>query len=277
MKVPFSKYAGSGNDFILLDNRDQKILLELSQIQDLCDRRQGIGADGIIMMEKGSDAPLKMRIFNSDGSEAEMCGNGIRCFYKYMEELGVTTPVIESKAGKHTLEKKDHLIKASMTDPKDLRWKVKLSDTVTVDYIDTGVPHAILFVHDIDAVDINTLGPFIRRHKAFDPKGANANFVEILSPGRIKIRTFERGVEGETLACGTGATAAAIIYALTNHWTQEVEVIPASLEPLIVDFKQTENRIGSVHQTGPAKLIFHGSFHLKDRYAAEDHAKKTSL
>lgn len=277
MEIPFSKYVGSGNDFILLDNRDNKIVLSPSQIKALCDRRMGIGGDGLIFMEKGDEKPLKMRIFNSDGSEAEMCGNGLRCFSKFMEEQGVISPVVESKMGVHKLEKRGLHVKASMTEPTGLKQGIKLSESLSVDYLDTGVPHAVLFVEDIEQVDVAKLGSYIRHHEAFKPRGANANFVQIIRPGQIRIRTFERGVEGETLACGTGATAAAILYALKENWTNEVEVIPQSQESLIIEFQQAGNRIHDVNQTGPARFIFHGSFHLKDRYAAEDYSKKTSF
>ncbi len=269
MEIPFSKYSGSGNDFVIIDNRELKIKLDPSQIKLICDRKQGIGSDGVILAEPGTKSPIKMRIFNSDGSEAEMCGNGLRCLSHFLDKHSIKSPSIESLAGLHAHEKQGLGIKTSMSDPVDLRQNIRLSEDIVIDYIDTGVPHAVYFVDDVDAIDILKIGSFIRHHPQLKPRGANANFVQLVANNKIRVRTYERGVEGETLACGTGVTAAAILSSLKYNLKSPIETLPQSNESIIIDFKWDGKKPTHVTMTGPARLIFQGSFHLKDRYASE--------
>lgn len=270
MEVPFAKLAGSGNDFVIVDNRSLRYSFAPEQIRLICDRKTGIGADGLILAEPGEKCSVKMRIYNSDGYEAEMCGNGLRCLARFLNEKGIKTPDIESKMGIHSQEVLLEGVRVSMTDPKNMRLQVELKKGLTVDYLDTGVPHAVLEVTDLDNIDINILGPYIRHHEAFNPRGANANFVKIIDSQTLEIRTFERGVEGETLACGTGATAAAILMSYRYNWKAPIIVIPKSKERLIINFEWLSGEARKVTQTGPVKSIFHGSFHLKDLYASEN-------
>lgn len=269
MEIPFCKYSGSGNDFVIIDNRDLKIKLDTAQVQLICDRRQGIGADGVILAEPGIKSPVKMRIFNSDGSEAEMCGNGLRCFSHFLDKQAIKSPVVESMVGLHTHEKAGLGIKTAMSEPRDFKFGIRLSEEITVDYVDTGVPHAVFFTDDVDAIDIMKVGPFIRHHPLLNPRGANADFVQLVAPNKIRVRTYERGVEGETLACGTGVAASAILAAIKYNLSAPIETLPESREPILVDFLLEGKQASHVTLTGPARLIFQGSFHLKDRYAAE--------
>ena len=269
MEILFSKYSGSGNDFVIIDNRELKIKLDPNQIKLICDRKQGVGSDGIILAEPGSKSKIKMRIFNSDGSEAEMCGNGLRCLSHFLDMHSIKSPTIESIAGLHSHEKQGLGIRTSMSDPVDLRQNIQLSEEIVVDYIDTGVPHAVYFVDDVDSIDILKLGSFIRHHPILKPRGANANFVQLLGTNKIRVRTYERGVEGETLACGTGVTAAAILSALKFNLNSPIETLPQSNESIIIEFQWDGKKPTHVTMTGPARLIFQGSFHLKDHYATE--------
>lgn len=264
MEISFSKYVGSGNDFIFVDNREQKFDADPLKIRALCDRKRGIGADGLICLEQGEMAPYRMRIYNSDGLEAEMCGNGIRCLKRFCEDLGVMkNPLqIETKSGILSVTQEGESVSATMGIPTGLKQNIALNDKVKVDFIDTGVPHAVQFVEDLESLNLESQGSFIRHHEQFHPKGANANFVQILDEQKseIYIRTFERGVEGETLACGTGATASAILAAIKYQLTPPITVIPRSQEKIIINFQIKDNQITNVTQTGPAQFIFQGSF-----------------
>lgn len=261
MQLSFSKYAGSGNDFVLIDNRESKFVATPALVRSLCDRKRGIGADGVIALEKGTKAPFRMRIYNADGFEAEMCGNGIRCLKKFIEELGITTSPLLIETHERLLEVSNAgvEIRASMGDPTEYQKEIDLGEGIKVDYINTGVPHAILFVNDLDTFDINKWGPYIRNHPHFQPRGTNANFVE-KKENELFVRTWERGVEGETLACGTGVVASALLAAERYSLMAPIAVTPKSKEAIMVDFKINDNQIRDVTQTGPAHYIFQGSF-----------------
>lgn len=269
MDVPFSKYSGCGNDFIFIDNR-RSLFKEAnhSLISTLCQRPKGIGADGVIFLENSQKADFKMRIFNSDGGEAEMCGNGIRCLKKYLCELGIENPSlsIETQKSQIQIEDAEGLVKVYMGTPEyqklDMALKID-GKTLFLQILDTGVPHAVLFVDELEAADVCNLGRKIRFHPDLGPKGANANFVKILDESTIAIRTYERGVEGETLACGTGATASALAAAIKYHLKAPIEVKTRSHESLIINFSL--NQAGfpeSVTQTGPVCYHFRGNFAL---------------
>lgn len=266
---PFSKYSGCGNDFILIDNRNNLFPSHhVSLISRLCRRPDGIGADGVILIETSHIADVKMRIFNSDGKEAEMCGNGLRCIMKFLHELGIT----KSKLDIETMERKLHIesfgdqVKASMGSPKDIKQNISLmiqNKEVIVHYLDTGVPHAIHFVENIEDAPVVELGSKIRFHSFFQPKGANANFVQITGPTSLTIRTYERGVEAETLACGTGATAAALMAHLDKGLVSPIEVKTKSGQNLTISFSVDEKKqFTNVMQSGPATFHFKGSFAL---------------
>jgi diaminopimelate epimerase len=228
MEIFFTKLEGNGNDFILIDEYNGTVIpdeMKPQFAQLYCDRRFGIGADGVLFLSKSADADVKMRLFQPDGSEAEMCGNGIRCFAKYAFETGYVTAHcrVETPAGVAdvALETREEEFYATVTMPTPKFDRKDIPATGDGEYketveglevyaVNTGVPHAVVIVGDVDTVDIAATGPKIRNHASF-PKGANVNFVLKTGPDAIRIRTFERGVEDETYSCGTGATAAAAV------------------------------------------------------------------
>jgi diaminopimelate epimerase len=208
--MKFYKYQALGNDFILIDNRQKTFDTKPEYIAFLCNRHFGIGADGLMLIENCDDADFKMQFFNSDGTAATMCGNGSRCIVAFAHKLGVfeNKVTFTSGAGKHFGEVLSH-------HENTLDIKVKITDVNKIVrgdgyyFLNTGVPHCVIFVADINSVDVNAEGKKWRHNPIF-PDGANVNFVEMCDSGKLKIATFERGVEAETLACGTGATASAI-------------------------------------------------------------------
>lgn len=247
--MKFTKIAASGNDFILIDNRKHIFPVKNKRfIQSLCAFHKGIGADGILLLEKSRIANFKMRIFNPDGSEPDMCGNGARCIslYAWEQRLIPKKFAIETLAGiiKAQIEPKD-CVKIYLNKPKN----IKLSKKIYT--INTGVPHAIIYVPNIDKIDVEKIGRKIRWAKAYQPSGTNVDFFQILGKNRISVRTYERGVEGETLACGTGVTASAIISVLIHKLKSPVYAETKSGDTLIVDTEE-------VSLTGPARIVFEG-------------------
>jgi diaminopimelate epimerase len=263
--LDFAKMNGAGNDFVLLDNRSRQIQLQPAQIARLCDRHQGVGADGVILLAPcaSGQADWAWDFYNSDGSSAEMCGNGARCFARFVRRLtGAKGPLtFETRAGVITASFHGENVTATLTPPKDLRLRqqVKLSIGPTeIHSLNTGVPHAVLFVPDADQAMVLPLGPEIRHHPHFAPKGTNVNFVQVLGPGRIRVRTYERGVEGETLACGTGVTASALIAAELRGFPSPVQVQVQSGDRLSVSFDRTSGPFTNVGLAGPAEFVFEG-------------------
>lgn len=234
--IPFTKMSGTGNDFIMVDNRSG--LLQEGEAPLLaraaCPHRVAIGADGLILVEKSAKPghDLRMRIFNADGSEAEMCGNGSRCFAVFAQKIGAagnqqTLDVIPGTLhAAVAADNRSAKVQLSLPSPIEKRGGVDvLGESVELYFINTGVPHAVQFVKDVSKIDVKKTGACIRYHEAFKPKGTNANFVEIVNLGTIKIRTYERGVEDVTLACGTGSCAAAIAAAYAHGCISPVRVI----------------------------------------------------
>ena len=256
---------GAGNDFILFDNRTGSIDLDRSQIAQLCDRHRGIGADGILLLEKPANrADFRMRYFNADGGEAEMCGNGARCFARFANKVGGQKATIsfETPAGVISAELKGDLVTLRMTEPTDLRLNVDLpmeAETRTVHFINSGVPHVVIPVSKIDNADVRREGAAIRYHKMFSPSGANVNFIEKRAPNKIAIRTYERGVEDETLACGTGIVASALIFATTEKSSSPITVVARGGDELEVGFEKSGDRFCNVTLTGPAEFVFEGT------------------
>jgi diaminopimelate epimerase len=267
--LEFTKMNGAGNDFVLIDNRERKLTLSREQIVHLCDRHRGVGADGVLLLVPSATgkADWAWQFYNSDGSTGEMCGNGARCFSRFVRKLtglngGFT---FETEAGIITASFQGELVTINLTrpGPPQLNQPVPLSvGTQTIHSINTGVPHAVLFVPDADGVMMQQLGPEIRRHHHFGPKGTNVNFVQRLGPNHIRVRTFERGVEGETLACGTGVTAAALISARLHGFTSPVKVQVQGGEQLQVSFKDERGEFSDVRLTGPAQFVFEGRIEL---------------
>ena len=266
MELRFTKMNGAGNDFVVIDNRSGEFALDKKTIARLCDRHRGVGADGLLAVETAAGAAdFRMRYYNADGGEAEMCGNGARCFARFAARLMPAQPAcvdFETMAGKITASLEGDLVSLDMGRPQDHRPPQALDvggEKLSVHFVNTGVPHAVVFVEDLESVDVRGLGSAIRHHSAFAPKGTNANFVRILAPGRLAIRTYERGVEDETLACGTGVCAVALLHAATGSVPSPVEVTVRGGDTLRVDFtKSSDGSFDSARLTGPADFVFEG-------------------
>jgi len=260
----FTKMNGAGNDFILIDNRPGRVHLDRTQIARLCDRHRGIGADGILLLEKASNhADFRMRYFNADGGEAEMCGNGARCFARFANKVAGRKEKIsfETPAGVISAKLAGDLVTLEMTEPTDLRLKTTLrvmDENKTVHFINSGVPHVVIPVLQLDDVDVQGAGSAIRHHKMFSPKGTNVNFLEKRGPKQIAVRTYERGVEAETLACGTGIVASALVFAATENAASPITVIARGGDELRVGFEKIDTAFRNVTLTGPAEFVFEG-------------------
>lgn len=264
--LPFVKMSGTGNDFILIDHRQPLISRELMPefARLVCRRRFSVGADGLIFIEKSDLADFQWRFFNGDGSEAEMCGNGARCAARFAYLHGIAPAHMRFATLAGIIEAKVAAVNVSvlMTPPRDFRLerRVGLADrTLTLHSVDTGVPHAVLFVDDFAAVDIYALGREIRFHRDFMPAGTNVNFVQLLESGALKVRTYERGVENETLACGTGATAAALLAAVLGKTASPVDIVTSGGDRLTISFDlQDGPAAANVFLRGPAHVIYSG-------------------
>ncbi len=269
MEVSFTKAVASGNDFIIIDAVKDRNSLPLDNISDFvikaCTRHLSIGSDGVLLIEPSESADIRMRIFNPDGKEVSMCGNGSRCAALYAAATGLTGKEmsIETLAGELKSSVDGNRVKVAMTVPKALKKGFPLSlgkDSCDISFVDTGVPHVIIFFDDIETVDVNGLGGTIRYHKDFDPAGTNVNFVKVIGKDEIEVRTYERGVEGETLACGTGSVASAIM-ANAVHGTQSpVKVRTRSGESLLIHFTADVSGYKDVFMEGNAEIVYNGGF-----------------
>ena len=269
MRISFTKMNGAGNDFILIDNRSLGLTLNSQQVAALCDRHAGIGADGLMLLEESqtSKADWSWKFYNSDGSDAEMCGNGARCFAAFVKQLTHASDGLsfDTMAGVISASFDQSNVTVNLTEPgpMDLDRSIDIKGSeMLVHSVNTGVPHAVVFVEDADQCMVNDLGAGVRYHEHFAPKGTNVNFVQILKPGRIRVRTYERGVEGETLACGTGVTAASLVAAKIYQFTTPVEVQVKSGDRLQVSFDQENGTFSNVRLSGPADFVFTGEINL---------------
>jgi len=269
MLVEFTKMNGAGNDFVLLDGRARQWKLESGQIARICDRHAGVGADGLIVLRPGAAgrADWAWDFYNSDGGNAEMCGNGARCFARFVQRLtGAARDItFETRAGIITASFQGERVTVSLTPPRDLRLNQTVSlrgGKITLHSVDTGVPHAVVYVPDADRAMVQTLGAEIRGHAHFAPRGTNVNFVQLGGAGAIRVRTYERGVEGETLACGTGVTAAALISAELHQFTSPVRVRVQGGDWLEVGFEKKDGQFANVRLTGPADFVFEGKIEV---------------
>lgn len=274
MELEFWKMSGAGNDFIALDNMAGRFpeAGRSELFRRWCRRGTGIGADGVLVMEKtaGSLSAFRMRYYNADGGEADTCGNGSRCIARFAHMQGVAESRMrfDTKAGPYQATVlAGGEVKLELTPATGYREGIAIgadpgaADTEwsgEVDFIDTGVPHAVMFVPNVARVDVERVGRFLRHHPAFAPTGANVNFVRVRDPRHLEIRTYERGVEGETLACGTGAVAASIVAAHRLMAQSPVLVKTASGEILEVAFETTSGGAAQVSLQGGADLIFRG-------------------
>lgn len=274
-RLEFTKMNGAGNDFVMIDNRDSSLSLNPDQIKKLCDRHRGIGADGVILLELTSNNELNMRYYNADGYEVDMCGNGARCFTRFTADLlGKKTVFIEfqTPAGKIQGELLEDLrVKLLMSEPHSLQLahSLHLNDhDYELHSINTGVPHVVIFTKDLKNTPVIELGRLIRNHARFAPNGTNANFVQVASPKNLIVRTYERGVEDETQACGTGVVATAIIHHLLTKTPSPISISVVGGDTLEVGFETSSSNpseaisVKNITLTGPADFTFKGYFEL---------------
>lgn len=268
---PFVKMTAGGNDFVLFDNRNETIPKDyVALAKKVCERKFSIGADGLLILEKSQEADFRMIYYNADGSRAAMCGNGARCIARFANLLKIAPTKMNfvTDAGILSAEVKGETVKLKMSEPADLKldFEVRLEEgkEFHLSFINTGVPHAVLMVTDLEKTEVQELGKAIRYHKEFAPEGTNANFIFYRDEHTLFIRTYERGVEGETLACGTGAVAAALICAAKNLVKSPVICQPRSGETLKVYFQQDaeSGAFKDVFLEGPATLCYKGEIEL---------------
>jgi len=263
MKIPFVKMSGSGNDFILIDHREPFLKEDrlVDFIRKVCRRRISVGADGLILIEPSKKADFKWRYYNADGSEAEMCGNGGRCAARFAYLKGIAGPSLkfETLAGILSARVDGKKVKLEMTKPFGL----KLDETISIEgekqtfsSINTGVPHAVLFVEDLEGLDIVPIGRAIRFHSFFAPSGTNADFVRLEKSSQLSVRTYERGVEDETLACGTGVVASALVAAFKGMVKSPVSVKTKGGEILTVHFEMEGKEVKRILFEGDVDIIY---------------------
>ncbi len=264
-KIPFCKMNGSGNDFILIDNR--KKILDPDRLGNfvprVCTRKISVGADGMILIEASEKTNFRWRFFNADGSEAEMCGNGGRCVARFAVMKGIAPPRLsfETLAGVIKAEVSGRRVKLQMVRPTglELDLDVKIdAQTHRVHFINTGVPHTIELVKEASSADVKELGRKFRFHSRFQPAGTNADFVQVLDRGHLKVRTYERGVEDETLACGTGAVASALIAGAMGLVESPADVETAGGEVLKIYFQHSAGGFDQVFLEGDTRLVYEG-------------------
>lgn len=261
-KITFYKYQGTGNDFVMIDNRAQTFpKTDVSLINKLCDRKFGIGADGLILLENDDATDFKMVYYNADGNESTMCGNGGRCIVAFAYDLEIIknqTSFIAVDGLHHATINKDDIVALQMIDV--------VKDTITLgennEFLFTGSPHHVEIVENISAYDVFNNGKNIRYSTIYSPGGTNVNFVEKVEENHFKIRTYERGVEDETLSCGTGATAVAIAMYHTNKANDKTIAIDVEGGKLAISFEEDNEKYFDVKLIGPAKQVFKGELIL---------------
>jgi diaminopimelate epimerase len=283
-KIFFKKMSGAGNDFIFFDmNQNPRLLLTPEKIRNLCDRRNGIGADGVITIEDLADYNYKMVYFNADGSTGSLCANGARCSIWFAEKTlrlknGIAKFVSnDAEFSGEVLD--DELIKFNLNSPKKIKYNFKVKafrQMITSNFADTGSPHVVIKISDVlkDAANPNSsfknvmdfpvfnLGREIRYSEDFKPGGTNVNFIDVID-NVIHIRTYERGVEDETLACGTGSVASAIICYVSDNLKPPITLKTFGGDYLTVNFEVENQKVKNLSLTGPAKIIFEGSIDEK--------------
>ncbi len=267
--IDFFKMSGSGNDFILIDNRRRQVEENIGEmdvvafVQAVCTPKISLGADGLILIQESTKADFSWRFFNADGSEVEMCGNGGRCAarFAYLQGIAPERMSFETGAGIIDAEVREDIVKLRLTDPGDLR----PDETIAIDgrdyrvsSINTGVPHVVHYVEDLEAFDVFHTGRKIRWHEHWQPRGTNANFVKPVDNHRIRVRTYERGVEDETLACGTGSVASALITAWKGQAASPVDVEVKSGEILRIHFEKTAVGFRRVYLEGKTAVVCAG-------------------
>lgn len=270
MKTAFTKMSGAGNDFVVVDNRSSVIKNGGALARKVCDRRWGVGADGLLLLESSTEADYRMMYYNADGSYGGMCGNGGRCIARFAVERGIADPSHSFEAlgyiYRTVVRKKD--VTLAMKDPRGYRGNIVLrigSLRLGVHFVDTGSPHVVIpfaqlkkQYRSIEDVPMEVLGPKIRYHKEFSPEGANVNIVERRRDNTIRMRTYERGVEAETLACGTGSIASAVVGIRLWNLRSPVRVLASSGVTLRVVIESSKSEIAGISLVGPAISTFEG-------------------
>ena len=266
MAIQFTKMSGSGNDFVIIDNRVPVMPNENKRefARKVCEPKSSVGADGVIFIENSEVADFKWDFYNNDGSSAEMCGNGGRCAerYAYENKIAPSNLSFETTAGIITAEVSGSTVKVKLTKPVDFLQNIDIEVngvSYNVDSLNTGVPHAIIYAEDLEAVDIQAVGRAVRFHPKFAPAGTNVDWVQKKNGNSLRIRTYERGIEAETLACGTGAVASALLASYRNQVKPPVEVETRGGDILKIDFKPSDKMIEDVYLEGPAKITFDGT------------------
>ena len=265
--INFEKMSGSGNDFIVIDNRDSKIHLEDQPefTRKICTRMFSVGGNGLIFIEKSDVADFSWQFYNGDGSIAEMCGNGARCAarFAYRNNIAKSKMKFETTAGTIQAEilEDDQTVRIQMTKPFDFRLGLSMGlngKEHAVAFVNTGVPHAVIFVEE-ESTPVKKLGRKVRFHELFEPEGTNASFARVLDDGRLEVRTYERGIEDETMACGTGAVAAALFATMQRGMESPIEVVTAGGDVLKVRFDLLDGPVAeNVFLEGPVRLIYKG-------------------
>jgi diaminopimelate epimerase len=262
MKIKFYKYQGAGNDFILIDNRGNDFpKLGVPHIKKMCDRHFGIGADGLMLLNNKEGFDFEMVYFNSDGKEGSMCGNGGRCIVQFASNMGI-------KKNEYTFSACDGTHKAEIDLKKEI--SLKMNDVTDVEYsldhfvLDTGSPHYVRFVTRVEDINVVADGRKIRNNKEFAEKGTNVNFVETLDEDHIFVRTYERGVEDETLSCGTGVTASALMAAHNDNGFNHVNVKTKGGHLSVEYDKISDSEFKNIWLSGPATLVFNGEYEIKE-------------
>ena len=259
MEIPFFKFQGTGNDFIIVDQFDQVYLTTVSTsvIRNFCHRKFGVGADGLILLMPHPSCSFEMIYFNADGKEGSLCGNGSRCAVEYMrllKRIGNDCTFLASDGHHRARVQTPGFIEISMQDVKG----IKTGDGFVI--VDTGSPHYVTFVDDLSSVDIVNQGRAIRFSDTFNEKGINVNFVQ-LNESYIEVSTYERGVENETLSCGTGVTASALAYGLRNRDNGEYDLpVMTNGGQLRVKFHRAGTTFSNIWLCGPAELVFTGTY-----------------
>jgi diaminopimelate epimerase len=259
MTVPFYKYQGTGNDFIVVDNRDGSVQLTTQQIEKLCERRFGIGADGLMELQLQQGFDFKMVYYNADGREGSMCGNGGRCITRFAYDKGIIkeTYAFIAADGPHSSYIDDgDIVRLKMQDVK------KIHNYSSYTFVDTGSPHVVKTVADVMDYDVLSEGKRIRYNEYYKEKGVNVNFVELIDDDHLFVRTYERGVEDETYSCGTGVTAAALVHSHNDAGFNHIDIKTLGGN-LFVEYDKTgEESFENIWLCGPAKLVFKGSVEL---------------
>lgn len=255
MIFDFFKYQGTGNDFVLIDNRSETFpASDLALIERLCHRRFGVGADGLILLQNDAEHDFRMVYFNADGAEGSMCGNGGRCIVRFAHDLGLFGSETRFRAvdGEHKAEVRGDDILLKMSDVS------AIEDRAGLTFLNTGSPHVVRFAEDLESLDVVGEGRSIRYDPSFQPGGTNVNFAQVIDGNTVFVRTYERGVEDETYSCGTGVTAVALVAHQQRHMPDPV-FIQTQGGNLRVSFKpKADGQFDNIYLIGPAKRVFQG-------------------